>query len=630
MYPFVAVTGQENAKKALLCALTSEDISSVLIIGGCGTAKSTLVRSIESLLDDKTKIFTIPQNITYDRLLGMIDLEKAVIDGTIQIIPGILAEGDNQIVYADNINLMDPGLVKNILNIVETGYYILEREGLSKQIRTRFTFLATMDPKEGEISMSQLDHFDLCIRVDPIEESELRAEIIRRNFQFEFEGEDFILNYGPQTESLKQNIHSAKDRLPSIILSDNFSEIISSLCVKLRVSGQRGDIAAARTAKVLAALDGRDSVILDDIKLAALFTLEHRRGDTEDQPPLPPPPPPPQNERKDDDKKDQKNDSESSEKNDSQDLKSNPQQNNEKETEKDEKPFNPPPLEDQISDVGATFAVIRYLDEKSRQTTQKQKSGRRTRVISSDSSGHYHTYRILSKNRNDIALDATLRAAAPYQITRERKGLAISVKKTDLREKVREKKVANTILFLVDASGSMGANQRMVAVKGAILSLLTDAYQKRDRIGLMIFRGTEAELLLPPTRSSDLAVKMLRTIPTGGMTPLTTGITEAYNLFTRGKFAMADENKSIVILTDGRVNVPVNNGSPSEELSRVARDLAESRVKFVVIDTESGFPHLGRALQLAGDLNASYYRLEELDSNQIAHYVHNSIYQTNL
>jgi magnesium chelatase subunit D len=264
----------------------------------------------------------------------------------------------------------------------------------------------------------------------------------------------------------------------------------------------------------------------------------------------------------------------------------------------------------------------------SHKTTRKQKGGRRTRVISTDTSGHYRSFRLPEKNRSDIAIDATLRAAAPYQKFREQNGLAISVKKSDLREKIREKKVAHTILFLVDASGSMGVRKRMVAVKGAILSLLADAYQKRDRIGLMIFRGTGSRLLLPPTRSPELAVRFLRTLPTGGMTPLTRGLADAYDLLTRGKYAAATENKSVVLLTDGRVNVSwKNSGSPYDELADMARTVADTGIRFVVVDTEEGYPRLGCARTLASDLEASYFRLEALCSGQLAGTVQSFVYK---
>lgn len=626
-YPFAAVTGQDTAKKALLCTLVSDDIRSVLVMGNRGTAKSTLVRSLKSLVENR-EMLTIPQNITYDRLLGMIDLETAVSRGKVQIQPGLLKQADGKFLFADDINLMDEGIVKNLLNTLETGYFFLEREGFSQLITTRFTLLATMDPAEGELSPSLMDHFDLCVVVDSIEDHEMRADIITRHLWFEQNGPEFIQAFDDETTALKQTIFGARDRLAYVSIPQGHAELISSLCLELAVRGQRGDIATAKAAKAIAALDNRDDVVFDDIKLACLLALEHRRSDRNNQPSRPPASPPEDENETDTESEndDRKNDSQSSRNQTPPDSPPDLPDENPDPGQDNQRPFFPPPLADQIFSIGSTFEVIRYLDERSRLATRKQKSGRRTRVTSLDTSGHYHSFRHLTKNRNDIAVDATLRAAAPFQKSREKKGLAISVKKTDLREKVREKKIANTILFLVDASGSMGVHKRMVAVKGAILSLLTDAYQKRDRIGLMTFRGKDSQLLLPPTRSPDLAARMLHTIPTGGMTPLVTGIAEAYGLLMRGKYATPDENKSIVILTDGRVNVAMKNGAPYQELTELARELSESRMRFVVVDTETGFPRLGRALMLASDLNASYFQLEDLNSRHLAGSVQNFVY----
>ncbi|MDO9035264.1 MAG: VWA domain-containing protein, partial [Methanoregula sp.] len=478
----------------------------------------------------------------------------------------------------------------------------------------------TMDPDEGELTPGQMDRFDLCVRLDPIAEEDKRAEIVKRHLRFEQSPDEILREFGPETEALKITLETTRERIPYVSLPDGHAGLISSLCLELGIAGQRGDLAVSRAAKALAALDGRDEVVFDDIKLASLLALEHRRRDIPDCPPHPPP-----SQDKEDMDKNQKKEPESS------DSAAPPRRNPPQHSDTDDppeqnSPVPPPPVSEQVFEIGSTFDVIHYLDEKAKKATRKQKSGRRTRVMSADSSGHYRSFRLPGKNRNDIAVDATLRAAAPYQQIREYSGLAISVKKPDLREKVREKKVAHTILFLVDASGSMGVRKRMVDVKGAILSLLIDAYQKRDRIGLMIFRGTSARLLLPPTRSSDLAARMLRTIPTGGMTPLTTGISDAHALLTRGRYAGAGENKSIVILTDGRVNVAMKNGSPYAELTDLARNITGCGIRFVVVDTESGFPHLGRARALAGDLEATYFRLEDLGSRGLVASVQNTVY----
>ncbi len=624
VFPFTAITGQDNAKKALLCALASDEIRTVLITGDRGTAKSTLARSVSSLVEGKT-VLTVPQNVTADRLLGTVDIETAISSGRLRLTPGLMEQGNCQILYADDINLMDHGVVQNLLSTAETGCFSLEREGFSRSISTRFLLIATMDPHEGELTPGQMDRFDLCVHLGPLENEDLRAEIVKRHLRFEQAPDDFSREFLPATEELKTKINAARERLPYVSIPEGHTDLISSLCLELGVAGQRGDLAVARAAKSLAAMDGRDEVVFDDIKLASLLALEHRRREIPDSPP---PPVPPQNEdQKSEREEDRKNKSGSTDQNTRQDPSPDMQPEEKEPDDPVTKKSLPPPQQDQISTIGSAFEVIRYLNEKSRRTTKKQKSGRRTRVTSADASGHYRSFRLPGKNRNDIAIDATLRAAAPFQQSRQKNGHAISVTRADLREKVREKKTAHTILFLVDASGSMGVRKRMGAVKGAILSLLTDAYQKRDRVGLMIFRGNDARLLLPPTRSPELAVRLLSTLPTGGMTPLTKGIADAYEMLARGRYTQACENRSIVLLTDGRVNVAWKGGSsPQDELVDLARTIAKKDIRFVVVDTEEGYPRLGRARTLSAELEATYFRLEDLRSRGLAGTVQDLIY----
>ncbi len=620
LFPFAAVTGQEQAKRALLCALASDEIRSVLITGNRGTGKSILARSLETIPPGK-KVLNLPQNVTHDRLLGSIDLEAAVSTGTARHSPGILEQGDGRIVYADDINLMDENIVTGILNTAETGEILLEREGLSHHARTRFLLVATMDPAEGELTPAQMDRFDLCVCLENTADENTRAQIIRNHLRFGQAPDAFVRDYARQCNSLGDDVATARERLPYVSIPDGHADLISSVCLDLGVAGQRGDLAAARAAKALAALDRRDCVEFDDIKLAALLALDHRRRDIPDNPPVPP-----QQKPLDKDTREENgNEPPSGGRNDRPETGTDTAEDDRDSPHK--KNHLPTPPQEQVFAIGSAFDVIRYLDEHSRKTTGKQKSGKRTRVISTDASGHYRSFRFPGKNRRDIAVDATLRAAAPHQRVRDRRGLAIAVTKNDLREKVREKKTAHTILFLVDGSGSMGARKRMVAVKGAILSLLNDAYQKRDRVGLMVFRGSDARLLLPPTRSPESAVRLLRTLPTGGMTPLTRGLADAYELLTRGKYVAACENRSLVILTDGRVNVPWKGGSPYDELRELARAIAGTGIRFVVVDTEEGFPRLGRAKALAVNLEASYFRLESLCSRQLAGTVQGIVYQ---
>ncbi|WP_214021245.1 VWA domain-containing protein [Methanoculleus sp.] len=622
-YPFPAIMGQENAKKAILCALANEDINGILIVGERGTAKTTLIRSMEALSGEK-EIRTIPQNVTEDRLLGAIDIETAVTEGAVCLSPGILAEGNRQILFVDDINLLREEAVHSVLSASETRRIVIEREGFSDNVETKFILAATMDPAEGELPFCVPDRFDLCVRLDRIEDEEMRIELLRNRLLFERAPEEFSAAYEHDVVSLRETIENAQERLPYVSIPDGHLELISNLCLELGVSGQRGDLAVARTAKALAALDKRDSVVFDDIKLAALLALEHRRGEA--PPPIPDTPPCPETDECGDPPHDDSHKNTGSDGPGTRTVPRSPQQCDAMESSEGTGPAAAPHDTESVFGIGSTFEVIGYLNEKSKIATRRQKSGRRTRVICSDRSGRYISFRLPGKNKNDIAFAASLRTAAPYQRFRKKRGLAISLKASDLREKVREKKTARTILFLVDGSGSMGARRRMVVVKGAILSLLTDAYQKRDRVGLMVFQGQDARLLLPPTKSTDVAVRLLRNLPTGGRTPLVKGIVEAATLLTRGGCATPEENKTVVLLTDGRGNVSSGSKDPYEELSDTAKKVAGTGIRFVVVDTEEGYPRIGMALKLAGDLEATYFRLEELDSGRLADSVRGLVY----
>ncbi|MBN1431364.1 MAG: VWA domain-containing protein [Methanomicrobiaceae archaeon] len=635
-FPFPAIVGQDAVKKAILCTLVNEDLRGLLITGERGSAKTVLARSAASILEDK-KIRIIPQNTSEDRLFGSIDIEKAITGGEIGIVKGILAESDCQMIVADDINLLDEKIIHGILNTAETGNILIERDGFSEEIKTRYILAATMDPEEGELSPQMLDRFDLCVETDKINSESERIEIIRKCLEFENEPGHFLENHENETADVREKISKAKERLPYVMIPEALLEMIPELCLELNVSGQRGDIALAKTAKTLAAIEGRDDVVFEDIKQAAAMTLEHRRRG------LPPQSPPDNsdNRNKDDESENEDNEDNKPQENPQNNSRPNPpdkqgEQNDSPEPEKPEEdeqkedPQDIPPPPEQVFDIGSAFSVIEFLDERGRAKSKKASNGRRTRNISHDKSGHYISYKHRDERKNDIAIDASLRAAAPFQKTRDKKGLAIRVDKSDLREKIREKKTGNVILFLVDASGSMGVRQRMVSVKGAILSLLNDAYQKRDMVGLMIFRKKEASLLLPPTRSTDLAYKLLKEIPTGGRTPLSKGLVEAAKLLTQGRYSKSMDSKTVIILTDGRANASESGKNPYEELQEAAGKVKGKGIKYVVVDTEEGFPRMGLAMDLAYELDAIYLRLDELDSSKLARSIESIVYREQL
>jgi magnesium chelatase subunit D len=240
-------------------------------------------------------------------------------------------------------------------------------------------------------------------------------------------------------------------------------------------------------------------------------------------------------------------------------------------------------------------------------------------VESSNSSGRYARSRIPSEKTHDIAFDATVRAAAPYQKSRDHSDLAINIQNQDVREKVREMRAGCTILFLVDASGSLGVRKRMTAVKGAILSMLRDSYVKRDRIGMMAFRRDSAELILPPTRSVEYSYRKLEEMPTGGKTPLSEALVTVNEYMTSYSRAHMGEMCYVVLITDGRANVPLAEGvNANEEVLKLAEDMVIPQVRWVVIDASAGFIRFDNAERLAQALGGTYFRLEDLNADRLA------------
>jgi len=401
---------------------------------------------------------------------------------------------------------------------------------------------------------------------------------------------------------------------------DGYCGAISEVCNELNVAGHRGDISVMNAACAIAALDDRDMTNLDDLKEAAAMCLEHRRNDKKEDEPQPPQEPP--DKENNDEQTPEDNDNNDGDQNDQSETE---QQDKEQESQEDEQvPLPPPPQSDedqkeQVFTIGETFKIIDYMP-KGEKIPNTSKAGRHTKSRSNDKTGKCIGYRIPKGKVNDISLCASIRASAPYQIFREHGDMAIILKTDDLREKVREKKQGNSILFLVDGSGSIGAQKRMVAVKGAVLSMLKDAYQKRDEIGMAVFRTDKAEEILPLTKSILKAYNVLAEIPTGGKTPLVHGLLKGHEIL-KDKITK-DSHPAMIILSDGRCNVPYTQGmKPIDEMLSTARSLSQSNIRFIVIDTEVGRIRFGLALELCRALNGTYLCLEDLNSEYLEHSV---------
>jgi len=422
-------------------------------------------------------------------------------------------------------------------------------------------------------------------------------------------------------------------RIPATLLSK-----ASELCLEACVAGHRADIALRLTARTLAALAGREDVREADLDEAAELVLLHRRR-------MPPPPAPPEQDKEKEQKQEDPEHQHEHEPEQQQEQQPEPQQAeqqpedariSEDEGELDETPPEGEPDESGESDqdrkapplsletifpVGAAFRVKPIVYKKDR--VVRTGSGRRTRSRTSQKSGRYVKAR-QNPAPSDLALDATLRAAAPHQFRRKQElsspqDIAVLVRASDLRQRVREKRMGHFIVFVVDASGSMGAGKRMVETKGAVLSLLLDAYQKRDKVGLVAFRGQGAAVLLPPTSSVDLAYKLLEELPTGGKTPLVHGLSLGHELLERQLRRDPASFPVLVLISDGKANVSQGGGKPVAESRAAARAIAEDpRIRSLVVDVEkAGLIRFGLAEGLAAEMGAQYFRIEDLRARDL-------------
>ncbi|MFN2540283.1 MAG: putative cobaltochelatase [Mycobacteriales bacterium] len=640
MYPFSAVVGLEDLRLALIVNAVSPAVGGVLVRGEKGTAKSTIVRALAALLppieapegcrfscgpgdtciDEHGPLVTrparlveLPVGASEDRLVGSLDLERALTKGESAYEPGLLAAAHRGVLYVDEVNLLHDHLVDLLLDAAALGTSYVEREGVSVQHAARFLLVGTMNPEEGELRPQLLDRFGLTVEVAATRDPSERAEVVRRRLAYEADPAGFAAQWADADVDLAHHIAAARDRLPHVTLGDHALREITTVCAAFDVDGLRADLVTAKAAVALAAWADRDEVTTDDVRIAARLALPHRRRRNPFDAPgldeqqlddvlssVEPPPEPP-----DDDPA-------------ARPLASylpGGDEGAEAMTQgagggaASSEPAPGSGAEGMTQGVGEAFTpvALRVPGVNRRQGA----AGRRSRT--EGGSGRVTAARTPRAPLHSLHLTATLRAAAPHQQQRGRTRDLV-VHAGDLREAVREGREGNLVLFVVDASGSMAARQRMTAVKGAILSLLTDAYQRRDKVALVSFRRDTAEVLLPPTSSVDAAVRRLTELPTGGRTPLTAGLLSAAELLRVEQVRDPSRRALVVIVTDGR-----HTSGPAPELA--AALLKRLAAATVVVDCESGRVRLGLALQLGAHLDARTYRLEELSSDGLTRVV---------
>ena len=640
LYPFAAVVGQEQAKKALLIALVNPKAGGLLIGGRKGTAKSVLARSTKELIEPK-QFIDLPLNVTEDMLFGSIDIEYAVSKGQKRFAPGILARANENVLYIDEVNLLRQELLLAVLDANAAGMNQVERDGISFTHPVQLTVLATMNPEEGVLPQHILDRFGMYVDVASEMELEQRVKIMRQALAYGSDVASFREEYATVTQELRAKIARALELLPQIQLSDAMLILAAQMVSQALCAGHRAEIYLLEAAKALAALAGRAYVLPKDVEEAAQFVLPHRMR----KPPEPQEPEASEQDSSEQDEDEFENNDDEAQDNtednsrDDNNLPPPPLDNNDDgaaddeqdKNEQDEKDAQEPKQnndqlapEEQIADIDKSFRLPKMLLDLGKDRNIRRGSGKRSSTRTDLKQGRYVRAELPKAKVEDLAFDATIRAAAPFQKMREDNGCALNIKQEDLRQKVREKRIGNTFLFAVDASGSMGARERMRAVKGAIFYMLQEAYQKRDRVGMIAFRRQKAELLLPITRSVDLAQKCLAELPTGGKTPLADGLAVALQTLSMLNKHDSELEPILVLVTDGRANATeADGGDPVASALKMAERIGKAKITSVVIDTESDFIKLGLAKRIAAAMGANYYTLQRLTKESLIHIVRN-------
>ncbi|MGW5771928.1 putative cobaltochelatase [Streptomyces longwoodensis] len=649
-FPFTAVVGQDDLRLALLLNAVSPAVGGVLVRGEKGTAKSTAVRALSALLPEvavvpgcrfscdpaspdpscpdgpheagpgahrPARMVELPVGASEDRLVGALDIERALAEGVKAFEPGLLADAHRGILYVDEVNLLHDHLVDLLLDAAAMGASYVEREGVSVRHAARFLLVGTMNPEEGELRPQLLDRFGLTVEVAASREPDQRVEVVRRRLAYDDDPAGFAARWAGEEAAVRQRIVAARELLPQVRLGDGALRQIAATCAAFEVDGMRADIVMARTATALAAWAGRTDVLAEDVRQAALLALPHRRRRNPfDAPGL------------DEDKLDRTLEEFSGESPDDDPdpdgpggggggpaPDAGPQGGGDTGARPEEGDGGEP----QPSGAGAGEQPAARAAEPFRTKALsvpgigEGAAGRRSRARTEHgrTTGARRPRGALTK----LHLAATVQAAAPHQRARGRSGPGLVIRRDDLRQAAREGREGNLVLFVVDASGSMAARQRMSAVKGAVLSLLLDAYQRRDKVGLVTFRASAADVALPPTSSVDAAAARLESLPTGGRTPLAAGLLKAHEVLRVERLRDPARRALVVVVTDGRAT---GGPEPVALAGRAARLFAAEQVASVVVDCESGPVRLGLAGQLAAELGGTAVTLDELRADAIA------------
>ncbi len=614
-YPFSALVGHDRLRLALLLCAVRPEIGGVLLRGETGTAKSTAARALAAVLtesDPGAKLVELPIGATEDRVVGSLDLQKVLRDGEHAFSPGLLSRAHGGVLYVDEVNLLPDHLVDVLLDAAAMGRVHIERDGVSHSHESRFVLIGTMNPEEGELRPQLLDRFGLAVDVHASREVAVRSAVIRRRLDYEADPAGFAARYTADDSDLAQKITAARARVNDVDLSDRELNRIAALCAAFDVDGMRADLVVARTAVAHAAWRGADSVSEEDIRVAAELALPHRRRrDPFDDPGIDPG-------DLDAALSATADDAALSASADDEPLSASADDGSE--------PDPDPPGGGQSADETAETPLRQPNSSPPTRPSAPPSPAFRTRALTVPGVGDGHAGR-RSPARNTVGamigasatpeqghgvhLFATLLATANRRVDAG----PLRPEAEDIRRAARIGREGNLVIFVVDASGSMAARDRMAAVTGAALSLLRDAYQRRDKVAVVTFRSTGARLVLPPTASAYTASRRLHRLDTGGTTPLAEGLLAARDVVIRERARDRTRRPLVVILTDGRAT---GGPDPLGRSRLAARRFAAEGAAAVVVDCETSYVRLGLASELAGQLGAPVLRLEQLRADHLA------------
>ena len=644
----------DHIKQALLLGAVDNQLGGIAIAGRRGTAKSVMARGIHSLLppievvegsfsnadptnpsewedglaekistlaDIPTRIrdapfVQIPLGVTEDRLVGTVDIEESMKQGKPIFQPGLLAEAHRGILYVDELNLLDDGIANLLLSILSDGVNVVEREGISIAHPCRPLLISTWNPEEGALREHLLDRIAITLSADVPYTFQTRVQAVEAASRFQDKPLEVISESEDTTDALRGNIMFAREYLPDIKIGEKQVKYLVEEARRGGCQGHRAELFAVRVARAAAALEGRDSVGPDDLQKAVQLVILPRATltdqppqDDDQQPPPPPPPPPPQAQDEQDEDQDQQADQ--------------------------------IPEEFMFESEGVILdpSILMFASQQQR---AQGRTGKAKTMIFSDERGRYIKPMLPKSGKvRRLAVDATLRTAAPYQRARRERAIAagktlkpVYVEKSDMRAKKLARKAGALVMFVVDASGSMALN-RMASAKGAVMRLLAESYTSRDFVSLIPFYGNKAEMLLPPSKSIAMARRRLDSLPCGGGSPLAHGMSLAVRFGTQATQQGDVGRVMVVLITDGRANVSLakSNDDPDalapdapkpsqddlrEEVLDMAKKMSAAGLQLLVIDTENKFVSTGFAEEIAKAASGKYYYLPNASDAAIA------------